>query len=454
MSEHISAHKKAIIKTLIIVAIIFVGILLLFGFITGRIAEFFNDFAEITAPITFGFVIAYLSNPIVTLFEKYIYSWIHNFKIKRFISIFTTVLLILLFIITILVILIPSLINTLVSFWNTYIVNYEDSIRDLVITINSALDNLSFINSEDRLNPENIIAWIQEKFPLIDDIVNGDIADILPNVSGSISQNISAITDYALSLGISVFNIVKNILLGIFIAFYMLMSKERSKAYIRRFLNSFLSPKKVRSVIRFGKLLDRSFGGFIEGQLLDAIVVGIISYITFMIFGLPIPHLLATIIAVTNVIPIFGPFIGGIPAAFLVLLTAPEKTILFVILIFIIQQIDGNIICPHILGDKINISSLATIIAIITMGGLFGIAGMIIGVPIFAVAIHIINNYTMNALRKKGLETSLHNYHVGDLEQIESTQRSVIKFKKLFNKPNNKKKNSVKNKKNKENTNV
>ncbi len=454
MSEHISTYKKTIITTLIIVAIIIVGILLILGLITGQISRFFNDFTEITAPITFGFIIAYLSNPIVTFFEKYIYSWIRNFKIKRFISIFTTILLILLFITTILVILIPSLINTLLSFWNTYIVNYEDSIRGMVLTINSTLDKISFINSADRLNPENIIDWIQVKFPLIDDIVNGDIASILPNVSGSISQNITAITDYALSLGISVFNIIKNILLGIFIAFYMLMSKERCKAYIRRFLNSFLSPKKVRSVIRFGKLLDRSFGGFIEGQLLDAIVVGVISYITFIIFGLPIPHLLATIIAVTNVIPIFGPFIGGIPAAFLVLLTAPEKTILFVILIVVIQQIDGNIICPHILGDKINISSLATIIAIITMGGLFGIAGMIIGVPIFAVAIHIINNYTMNALRKKGLETSLQNYHVGDLEQLETTQQSVTKLKKLIKKTNKTKKKSVENKNNKENTNV
>ena len=292
------------------------------------------------------------------------------------------------------------------------------------------LENANLIDETNRLNPETIISWVQTSFPWIDDVAEGDLASILPNVSNSISHNISAIFEYVLSFGTSVFNAIKNLVLGIFIAFYMLMAKESCKAYFRRFLNSFLSPKNVRAVIRFGKLADRSFGGFIEGQLLDAIVVGIISFITFSIFGIPVPLLLATIIAVTNVIPIFGPFIGGIPAAFIVLLTSPEKTLLFIVLIVIIQQIDGNIICPHIIGDKINISPLATIIAIITMGGLFGVVGMVIGVPIFSVVIHIINTYTMNALRKKGLRTSIKDYYVGHPEKIEVSKSKKIKENK------------------------
>ena len=425
--------------------------LLIYGFITGSIPKFLESFWEIISPITVGFIIAYLSNPIVSLFEKYVFKWIPSFKLKRFLSILITLLIILALISITLVIIIPSLINTLASFWETYIVNYEDSIKGITNTINSFMAELGLMTEENFLNPDELIAWLKQKFPLIDDIVAGDIAEILPNVSGSITQNISSILEYALSFGVSLFNVIKNTFLGIFIAFYMLMSKEKCQAYFRRFLNSFLSPKKVRAVVRFGKLLDRSFGGFIEGQLLDAIVVGIISYFTFLIFALPIPHLLATIIAVTNVIPIFGPFIGGVPAAFLVLLTAPEKTILFIILIIVIQQIDGNIICPHIIGDKINISSLATIIAIITMGGLYGILGMIIGVPIFAVAIHIINDYTMNALRKKGLETSIKHYYVGNIEKIESKHKSIT-FKSVVKKLKNNK-NSNNNEKDKENTN-
>ena len=433
MIDNLSAYKKIIKPALIITLIICLAVLFIYAFINGTVARFWNEFMQIISPIIVGFIFAYLSNPIVNLFEKHVFSWIKSFKIKRFISILIAFLLILLFISTILVILIPSLINTLISFWETYVINYEDSIRTWVNKLNSTMDNVGFLNSMERLDPNSVISWVQTKFPWVDQVVEGDFESLLPNVSNSISHNITAILEYALSFGVSLFNVVKNSVLGIFIAFYMLMSKEKCKAYIRRLLNSFLTPKKVRSVVRFGKLLDRSFGGFIEGQLLDAIVVGIISYLTFIIFGLPVPHLLATIIAVTNVIPIFGPFIGGIPAAFIVLLTSPEKTFLFVILILIIQQIDGNIICPHIIGDKINISSLATIIAIITMGGLFGVLGMLIGVPIFAVIIHIINDRTMNALRKKGLSTSLKDYYVGNPQNIENHNSSLKrKFKSLF----------------------
>ncbi len=433
MIDNLSAYKKIIKPALIITLIICLAVLFIYAFINGTVARFWNEFMQIISPIIVGFIFAYLSNPIVNLFEKHVFSWIKSFKIKRFISILIAFLLILLFIFTILVILIPSLINTLISFWETYVINYEDSIRTWVNKLNSTMDNVGFLNSMERLDPNSVSSWVQTKFPWVDQVVEGDFESLLPNVSNSISHNITAILEYALSFGVSLFNVVKNSVLGIFIAFYMLMSKEKCKAYIRRLLNSFLTPKKVRSVVRFGKLLDRSFGGFIEGQLLDAIVVGIISYLTFIIFGLPVPHLLATIIAVTNVIPIFGPFIGGIPAAFIVLLTSPEKTFLFVILILIIQQIDGNIICPHIIGDKINISSLATIIAIITMGGLFGVLGMLIGVPIFAVIIHIINDRTMNALRKKGLSTSLKDYYVGNPQNIENHNSSLKrKFKSLF----------------------
>lgn len=442
MSEGFSTYRKVIVSILIL------GLLFLFiyGLISGNINDSISNFWQIIAPITIGFIISYLTNPVVTFFEKRVFKWIGSFKIRRFVSIFITILLLLLLISIILGIIIPSLINTLISFWESYVVDYENSVRGLVDTINSTIERFKLLNSIDPINPDEAIAWVQEKLPWINDIAEGDLAAILPNVSTSVSHNITSILNYALSFGASLFNFIKNFLLGIFIAFYMLMAKERCKAYIRRLLNSFLTPKNVRSVVRFGKLLDRSFGGFIEGQLIDAMVVGIISYLTFLIFGIPIPHLLATIIAVTNVIPIFGPFIGGIPAAFLVLLTAPEKTILFIILIFVIQQIDGNIICPHILGDKINISSLATIIAIITMGGLFGILGMVIGVPIFAVIIHVINDYTMNALRKKGLSTSMKDYYVGNPECIENNSPSVKKrIKNLFSKKKDKSKENVNN---------
>ena len=395
MSKWISTYKNTIIKTLILSFIVLVCIGLLYGFINGEIQSFLGNFFNITAPITVGFVIAYLSNSIVSFFEHKVFKWISKFNTRRLISILTTFALIIGIIIFIISMLIPSIISTVKSFWDEYIVNYEESVVKFTNSINSIIG--------EKINPESLINWINTNLPWVDKMASGDFTSVF-------SENndyIKPIIDITKVFSTSLFNAVKNIVLGLFIAGYMLMAKERVKAYLKRLFNSFLTPSKVRAVWRLGKLLDRTFGGFIEGQLIDAAVVGIICFVVFSIFGLPIPLLLSSIIAVTNVIPIFGPFLGGIPAAFLILLTEPDKVILFVILIVIIQQIDGNIICPHILGDKINISPLATIIAIITMGGLFGIFGMVIGVPIFAVAIHLINRYSIFSWRKKGIKKSL-----------------------------------------------
>lgn len=432
MNNWISAYKKIIISTLIITCIIVIAICLIYGLINGSIANFINTLFEVLSPVIIGFVIAYLINPIVMFFENKLLRRINKFTIKRLLSVLLALLILIGFFSFLIAILIPSIATTLESFWNTYIVNYKDSLRAISENINSFMDEFSVFDTSMRIDPDSLIEWVERKIPWLGEIVVGDFSSIFPNGSfvtddsDSIfnisdiftTENIFKLIGYVFSLGTSVFNGVKNVLLGLFIAVYMLLAKERCKAGIRRFLNSFLSPKSVRATIRFGKLIDRSFGGFIEGQLFDALIVGVVSYIVFLIFKIPVPHLIATIVAVTNVIPIFGPFIGGIPSALLVLLTAPEKTILFIILIVVIQQIDGNIICPHILGDKINISSLATIIAIVTMGGLFGIFGMLIGVPVFAVIINIINSFTMNSLRKKGLETSITDYYVGDPNKI------------------------------------
>ena len=165
---------------------------------------------------------------------------------------------------------------------------------------------------------------------------------------------------------------------------------------------------------------------------MDAVVVAVISYFVFLIFGLPAPYILAAIVGITNVIPILGPFIGGIPCAVLVLLMDPSKTILFIILVLIIQQIDGNIICPKILGGKIDISPLTVLISIVIMGGLFGIPGMILGVPCFAVVIHLIQNKVINSLRNKGLESSIEHYYVGHVEDIldvdDNSDKLIVKF--------------------------
>lgn len=471
MSEWISHYKKTIVSTIIVIAILFLAFCLIYGMINGSIQQFFSEFFEIISPIIIGFVIAYLSRSFVNTLEKKVFPWIKNVTLKRLIAIILTFTIAVFIIVLIMTILIPNLLTTLQSFWDTYIVDYESAANMFAVRVNLIMDQFSFLDTTQRINPEEFVEFIRSNFPWIENLSEGDFSIIFPEYilpegegnSASIdisklltSDNFLSILGYILSLGSSMINLLKDVLLGIFVAIYMLMSKEKFNAYFRRFLNGFLSPRQVRFTYRFGHLLDKSFGGFIEGQFLDACIVGVVTYILFNALEFANPLLLATIIAVTNIIPILGPFIGGVPAAFLVLLTQPEKVILFIILIFILQQIDGNVICPHILGDKINISSLATLIAIIVMGGLFGVFGMVIGVPVFAVIIQLINNATINALRRKGFETALKHYYVGDsariaeknrfinspdfLTKVASTTKKLLTNKKIKTKNNKKEK--------------
>ena len=159
------------------------------------------------------------------------------------------------------------------------------------------------------------------------------------------------------------------------------------------------------------KLTNKTFGGYIQGTLIDSTLIGILVCIVFSIFKIPYPMLLGIIIAVTNVIPIFGPFIGVIPAAFIVLIAAPEKLILMLILILIIQQVDGNYIVPRILGQSTGLSALGVFLAIIIMGGYFGVIGMVVGVPTFAVISTLASRAIDQKLRKKGLSTDISDYY-------------------------------------------
>lgn len=437
MVESTSSYKRLIISVCLVIGIIILAFSLVYSVINGSFQNFWKEFTNIISPIVIGFIIAYFSNKIVMIFEKKLFHKIKKFNIRRLLSIVVVFILIAIVIVFLLTMLIPNIMATVRSFWETYVINYESALKILANRVNATMDKFAFLDSVQRIDPNQLVETIHTSFPWIDKLVEGDFSSIIPdNVGPSGSSDTSsgfdislllksdsflALFSYALSFGSSLFNIVKNLVLGIFVAIYMLMCKEKFAASLRRFLNGILAPRTVRYIVRFGKLLDRSFGGFIEGQLLDAFIVGIGTFFIFLFFDFSNPHLLATIIAVTNVIPILGPFLGGIPAAFLVLITQPEKTVLFIILIFVVQQIDGNIICPNILSDKINISSLATLIAIVIMGGMFGIFGMFIGVPVFAVVIHLINNYTINALRRKGFETGLQHYYVGNVEDVLET---------------------------------
>lgn len=221
---------------------------------------------------------------------------------------------------------------------------------------------------------------------------------------------LATISNIATSL-MSVGSAVVNVVLAFIITIYLLYDRERYLNQCRKLFHTFSRNERVnRAVYDTLHQADKMLGGFISGKLLDSLIVGVICYLFMLILGLEYPLIISVIIGVTNIIPMFGPFIGALPCAFLLLLVSPKQSIIFVIFIFILQQIDGNIIGPFILGDSTGLNSFYVTVAILLFGSLFGFIGMIIGVPLFATIYYVVKRVAEYFLRRRGLPTETSAY--------------------------------------------
>lgn len=252
------------------------------------------------------------------------------------------------------------------------------SVNDLYITIKNFTTAL----------PQHIAAlcakyeWFNAAYSMIRDELN------ITNLSNMISNLLSNSFDYvalATSFILGVFTQVKNVILMVIFSIYFLIYKEFLAEQASRIVEAVFKPKKVAFIRHVVKEFNLRFGCFLQGRILDSLCIGVISFVVFMICAIPYYPMIAVIVGITNIIPFFGPFLGAIPSAIIILIVEPRKVILFIILILIIQQLDGNVIGPRILGTAIGLKPVWIIIAIIVMSGLFGIFGMFFGVPIFAV---------------------------------------------------------------------
>lgn len=201
-----------------------------------------------------------------------------------------------------------------------------------------------------------------------------------------------------------------NFLIGIIVCVYFLNSKERFKAEVKKIIISSMNHEHADGVFNFANFCNRTFGGFISGKIIDSIIIGIICYVVMSLMHLPYTALVSTIVGVTNIIPFFGPFIGAIPSAIIICVINPLDALYFLIMIFFLQQFDGNILGPKILGESTGLASFWVMFAIIVAGGLFGFVGMILGVPVFAVIYYYFKKYIEKRLRNKGLEFETRDY--------------------------------------------
>lgn len=364
----------------------------------GKIFGAVDTLVGIMMPFLYGLIMAYLLSPLYNLVTRKTYHKLtENWKNKprAFLAakvVATVISLIVLFAVFAAVgaLLIPQIVKSIVALvtvmpdrlqaFNDWLTNTLGGTRyeALTSTLNKTVDNAY----------DNIMVFVQEK--------------IMPNVGdymGMVSQGVYM-----------TLKTVMDIFIGVIAAVYFLNSKEKFKAQARKITRAMCSRQKTEEIFEFCNYTNRTFGGFITGNIIDSIVVGLICFLFMWILGIPYAALCSTIVAVTNLIPFFGPFIGAIPSAIIICIMDPIKALEFLIMILVLQQIDGNIVAPRILGGTTGLASFWVMFTIILAGGLFGIAGMILGVPVFAVFYHYFKRFTEKRLKRKGLDYETKDY--------------------------------------------
>ena len=356
---------------------------------------------ETVRPILYGAFIAYLLAPMVNFFERHLFPPHPERERKRSqamlirtVGILLAWLVVWFFFYLLASVLLPELYKSVLQL----IANVDKYYQ----TISGWVTSLS--NHLLETNPD-LAQQIVEKL--------GDyFQDFGKWLSGLLPQLQTVMT--TVSGGVwSAVNFLMDLLVGIIASVYLLATKERCAAYGRKLVYSLFPREQVGLVLRGTKRADTIFSGFVRGKLLDSIIIGILCFVCCSILKFPYTPLVSVFVGVTNVIPFFGPFLGAIPSTFLILLVSPRQALYFVIFVLALQQLDGNVIGPKILGNTTGLSSLWVIIAILVGGGFFGVAGMFFGVPVCACLNSLINFFVDARLRKKGLSPDSGEYAAG-----------------------------------------
>lgn len=351
---------------------------------------------DIFSPVIIGLVLAYLLNPIFRLFERRVLYRVYPSAARRALSLLLTYIVAFLMIGLIVLLILPQLFSTLmnlVSNYQSYIDNAISTVNGMIETINKTIFN--FFNIKNALGP--VDASIVST--LVDNILE-DFSEQIPALTSKASLFISGATD---------------IIFAIFISIYLLASKEKRYSQIMKFRNAIFSNKTNQTITKVCTTANNLFGKFVEGRLLDSLIVGLLTYIVISIFKIPYALLIASSIAAWNMIPTVGFLIGFIPAFIFLLFTDATVVIPFTLIMFAIYQIDSNIISPRIVGYNTGVGPLCVIIAICTMGSLFGFVGLVIAVPLFATLINISDDFIRERLQHKRMPDDTENYFAPDL---------------------------------------
>ena len=358
----------------LLVAILFYVGLNHFDVVTVRIDKFMG----VLSPFIVGFAIAYLLNTPMCFFERKLFA---NSKYKRVLSILLVYVLAFAVVAILLGLIIPQVVQ---------------SVKDLASNMQFYLDGLN-----------QLVQNLTEQFDLDSEGINtalGDFQSMMSNVSAKVAQALPQIVDVGFAIGSGVITGITAIISSI----YMLAGKGRLVPQLKRLLYAILPKRRSDRLLQICGHANEVFVGFINGKIIDSAIIGVLCFILCAIFRIPYPMLVSVTVGVTNVIPFFGPIIGAIPCLFILVIVDPWAALRFFALVIGLQQFDGNILGPKILGDSTGLSAIWVLVSIVTCGGLFGFPGMILGVPTFAVLYALVREWVNNRLRAKKIDGNGH----------------------------------------------
>ena len=388
---------------------------ILFFFMLLRYQGFADGWHKIVGAaqsIIIGLVLAYLLNPIMEFLERKLYKRLKGKmktdqkakKLSRGLGIAGAILFLLIIIILLIAAIVPSVISCIVGVIDTLPGNVQNFIK---------------VVQSGKLGEYEVTGTISDMLTkLVDYVENWATKTLLPEAK-----------TYLLQITSGMINMVKaviNFLVGIIVAAYVLMIKESLIGQSKKAIYAIFKPRQGNIIIETMHKADEIFGGFIIGKIIDSAIIGVICYVGCSILHIPDAMLVAVIVGVTNIIPVFGPFIGAVPSLLLVVVQSPWHALYLLIFIILLQQVDGNIIGPKILGSSTGLSSFWVMFAILIGGGLFGFLGMLLGVPVFAMIYYIVQRLVNHSIGNRQLPIATDAYV--DVKSVDLTNGTLVHY--------------------------
>lgn len=378
-------------NTIAVYSLIVVFISIIFYLIASEVSQFkiqVSEYIRIVYPIIIGLVMAYLFNFILEFFEIYFLKGLlvkeKTKKTGRLIGILLTYIVVGFLFYLFMKFVLPQLVSSIVGLVND-IPSYVTEISRQIITF-----------SNDFNLQEEYYSIILERWNAFQNYIINFATGLIPKLGNFAKDILSSIW---------------NIVLGVIVSIYLLIEKEKFMALSRKIITSMFSENAREKTFELTRRADHIFGRFLSGKILDSTIIGFLTFLVLTIFKMPYTILVSFIIGITNIIPFFGPFIGAVPSFFIILFVSPVKALWFLVIILVIQQIDGNIIGPKILGDSLGISAFWILFSLLVAGKLLGFVGMVIGVPLFVFIYSIIKDIVEYRLDKRGLPKDTKDYY-------------------------------------------